>query len=216
MHAWALMWLCLGLLLVERAYHWNCQPGAHVLRALPAGCGMIVHQSETLGLVVVDRNTGGWVGALPGGGAAPCPGRQQGLCLGFGQCGCDARFRAAPHQRATSRPHPACRSLRLACRTPRPPRVRRAALPAAVTIGCGDVMLSFGAFPAEVPASVRFLHPLHNFSIVSYDPRRLSEEVGQGGGVAGGGRGGGGGGAGGPAASPILPTPCQTSSSAVL
>ena len=39
-------------------------------------------------------------------------------------------------------------------------------------------MLSFGAFPAEVPARVRFLHPLHNFSIVSYDPRQLSEEVG--------------------------------------
>ena len=39
-------------------------------------------------------------------------------------------------------------------------------------------MLSFGAFPAEVPARVRFLHPLHNFTIVSYDPRQLSEEVG--------------------------------------
>lgn len=38
-------------------------------------------------------------------------------------------------------------------------------------------MLSFGAFPAEVPANVRFLHPLHNFAIVSYDPRQLSEEV---------------------------------------
>lgn len=24
---------------------------------------------------------------------------------------------------------------------------------------------------------MRFLHPLHNFSIVSYDPRQLSEEV---------------------------------------
>lgn len=48
----------------------------------------------------------------------------------------------------------------------------------AVTVGPGDVMLSFGAFPAEVPARVRFLHPLHNFSICSYDPRQLSEEVG--------------------------------------
>ena len=26
---------------------------------LPAGCGVIVHQSEGLGLVLVDRNTGG-------------------------------------------------------------------------------------------------------------------------------------------------------------
>ncbi|KAL4420764.1 hypothetical protein ABPG75_010420 [Micractinium tetrahymenae] len=68
-----------------------------------SGCGMIVHQSDALGLVVVDRNT--------------------------------------------------------------------------VTIGCGDVMLSFGAFPAEVSARVRFLHPLHNFSILSYDPRQLSEEA---------------------------------------
>ena len=39
------------------------------------------------------------------------------------------------------------------------------------------MLLSFGAFPAEVPARVRFLHPLHNFSIVSYDPRALSPEV---------------------------------------
>lgn len=39
-------------------------------------------------------------------------------------------------------------------------------------------MLSFGAFPAEVPARVRFLHPLHNFALVSYDPHQLSEEVG--------------------------------------
>ncbi len=41
------------------------------------------------------------------------------------------------------------------------------------------VMLSFGAFPAEVPARVRFLHPLHNFTIVSYEPRQLSEEASQ-------------------------------------
>ena len=38
-------------------------------------------------------------------------------------------------------------------------------------------MLSFGAFPAEIPARCRFLHPLHNFALVSYDPRQLSEEV---------------------------------------
>lgn len=37
-----------------------------------------------------------------------------------------------------------------------------------VAIGCGDVLLSFGAFPAEAPARVRFLHPLHNFALLSY------------------------------------------------
>lgn len=47
----------------------------------------------------------------------------------------------------------------------------------AVVVGPGDVMLSFGAFPADVPARVRFLHPLHNFALVSYDPQELSAEV---------------------------------------
>lgn len=74
--------------------------------ASPAGCGVIVHQGASLGLVLVDRNT--------------------------------------------------------------------------VTVGTGDFMLSFGAFPAEVPARVRFLHPTHNFALVSYDPRQLAEEVGVG------------------------------------
>ncbi|GAB4820286.1 hypothetical protein N2152v2_007332 [Parachlorella kessleri] len=67
------------------------------------GCGVIMHHSDTLGLVLVDRNT--------------------------------------------------------------------------VCVGPGDVMLSFGAFPAEVPARVRFLHPLHNFALVSYDPQELSLEA---------------------------------------
>ncbi|KAI3430723.1 hypothetical protein D9Q98_005309 [Chlorella vulgaris] len=67
------------------------------------GCGVIVYQSETLGLVVVDRNT--------------------------------------------------------------------------VSVSTGDVLLSFGAYPAELPAAVRFLHPLHNFGLVSYDPRQLAEEA---------------------------------------
>lgn len=50
--------------------------------------------------------------------------------------------------------------------------------PSHTALACRSaVMLSFGAFPAEVPARVRFLHPLHNFTIVSYDPRQLSEEV---------------------------------------
>lgn len=47
-----------------------------------------------------------------------------------------------------------------------------------MTVGPGDVMLSFGAFPAELPARVRFLHPLHNFALISYDPSQLAEEVG--------------------------------------
>ena len=64
-----------------------------------SGCGIIVHQSDTLGLILVDRNT--------------------------------------------------------------------------VAVAPGDITLSFGAFPAEVPGRVRFLHPLHNFSLVSYDPRAL-------------------------------------------
>jgi hypothetical protein len=45
-------------------------------------------------------------------------------------------------------------------------------------VGPGDILLSFGAFPAEAPARVRFMHPLHNFSLVAYDPRQLSGEVG--------------------------------------
>ncbi|KAK9816755.1 hypothetical protein WJX72_004724 [[Myrmecia] bisecta] len=46
-----------------------------------------------------------------------------------------------------------------------------------VAIGAGDIMLSFGAHPAEVSARVRFLHPLHNFAIVSYNPKDLSPEA---------------------------------------
>ena len=68
-----------------------------------SGCGIIVHLSKRLGLVLVDRNT--------------------------------------------------------------------------VSIGIGDIMLSLGAFPAEIPARVRFLHPLHNFSVLSFDPEDLSEEA---------------------------------------
>ena len=44
-----------------------------------------------------------------------------------------------------------------------------------VSIGLGDVMLSIGAFPAEIPAKIRFLHPYHNFSILSFDPGDLSQ-----------------------------------------
>ena len=46
-----------------------------------------------------------------------------------------------------------------------------------VAISPGDITLSFGAYPAEAAAVVRFLHPLYNFAIVSYDPRDLCAEV---------------------------------------
>lgn len=68
-----------------------------------AGSGVIVHQSDRLGLVVTDRNT--------------------------------------------------------------------------VPVSVGDVLVSFGAHPAEVEARIRFLHPLHNFTILSYDPADLPPEV---------------------------------------
>jgi hypothetical protein len=46
-----------------------------------------------------------------------------------------------------------------------------------VTIGTCDVNLSFGAHPAEIPGVVRFLHPLHNFALVSYSPADLPSEA---------------------------------------
>jgi len=46
-----------------------------------------------------------------------------------------------------------------------------------VAIGTGDVRLTFGAFPAEADAAIRFLHPLHNFAILSYDPAQLPAEA---------------------------------------
>ena len=47
-----------------------------------------------------------------------------------------------------------------------------------VPVNGGNITLSFGAYPDELPARVRFLHPLHNFAIVSYDPCSLSHQVG--------------------------------------
>ncbi|KAL4517828.1 hypothetical protein Ndes2526A_g02205 [Nannochloris sp. 'desiccata'] len=46
-----------------------------------------------------------------------------------------------------------------------------------VSIGLGDIMLSLGAYPAEIPARVRFLHPLHNFALLSFNPTELSSEA---------------------------------------
>ncbi|KAL3683435.1 hypothetical protein R1sor_001457 [Riccia sorocarpa] len=42
-----------------------------------------------------------------------------------------------------------------------------------VAISVSDVMLSFAAYPMEIPAEVVFLHPMHNFAIVAYDPSAL-------------------------------------------
>ncbi|KAL5811752.1 hypothetical protein ACOSQ3_026702 [Xanthoceras sorbifolium] len=42
-----------------------------------------------------------------------------------------------------------------------------------VAISASDVMLSFAAFPIEIPGEVVFLHPVHNFALVAYDPSAL-------------------------------------------
>ncbi|XP_057971946.1 protease Do-like 7 [Malania oleifera] len=42
-----------------------------------------------------------------------------------------------------------------------------------VAVSVSDVMLSFAAFPVEIPGEVVFLHPVHNFAIVAYDPSAL-------------------------------------------
>ncbi|KAF8030641.1 hypothetical protein BT93_E2932 [Corymbia citriodora subsp. variegata] len=42
-----------------------------------------------------------------------------------------------------------------------------------VAISVSDVMLSFAAFPIEIPGEVVFLHPVHNFALVAYDPSAL-------------------------------------------
>ena len=46
-----------------------------------------------------------------------------------------------------------------------------------VAVGPCDVNLSFGAHPAEITGRVRFLHPLHNFAIVSYAVADLPPEA---------------------------------------
>ncbi|GLT57239.1 hypothetical protein SLA2020_302260 [Shorea laevis] len=42
-----------------------------------------------------------------------------------------------------------------------------------VAISASDVMLSFAAFPIEIPGEVVFLHPVHNYALVAYDPAAL-------------------------------------------
>ena len=46
-----------------------------------------------------------------------------------------------------------------------------------IAISPGDITLTFGAFPVEVIGTPRFLHPTHNFAIVSYDPTKLPQEA---------------------------------------
>ncbi|XVE72190.1 hypothetical protein DITRI_Ditri11bG0019100 [Diplodiscus trichospermus] len=42
-----------------------------------------------------------------------------------------------------------------------------------VAISASDVMLSFAAYPVEIPGEVVFLHPVHNYALVAYDPLAL-------------------------------------------
>ncbi|KAK4416427.1 Protease Do-like 7 [Sesamum alatum] len=42
-----------------------------------------------------------------------------------------------------------------------------------VFVSACDVMLSFAAYPIEVPGEVVFLHPVHNFALVAYNPSAL-------------------------------------------
>ncbi|XP_004503142.1 protease Do-like 7 isoform X2 [Cicer arietinum] len=42
-----------------------------------------------------------------------------------------------------------------------------------VAVSSSDVLLSFAAFPIEIPGEVVFLHPVHNYALVSYDPSAL-------------------------------------------
>ncbi|KAF5747459.1 DegP protease 7 isoform 1 [Tripterygium wilfordii] len=42
-----------------------------------------------------------------------------------------------------------------------------------VAITASDVMLSFAAFPIEIPGEVVFLHPVHNYALVAYNPSAL-------------------------------------------
>ncbi|KAG8373783.1 hypothetical protein BUALT_Bualt11G0061000 [Buddleja alternifolia] len=42
-----------------------------------------------------------------------------------------------------------------------------------VAVSVSDVMLSFAAYPIEIPGEVVFLHPIHNYALVAYDPSAL-------------------------------------------
>ncbi|KAL4577571.1 hypothetical protein LXL04_013680 [Taraxacum kok-saghyz] len=42
-----------------------------------------------------------------------------------------------------------------------------------VPISASDIMLSFAAFPVEIPGDVIFLHPVHNYALIAYNPSSL-------------------------------------------
>uniref|UniRef100_A0A1J3CM07 Protease Do-like 7 n=1 Tax=Noccaea caerulescens TaxID=107243 RepID=A0A1J3CM07_NOCCA len=42
-----------------------------------------------------------------------------------------------------------------------------------VAISASDVMLSFAAFPVEIPGEVVFLHPVHNYALIAYNPAAM-------------------------------------------
>ncbi|WVZ73972.1 hypothetical protein U9M48_022215 [Paspalum notatum var. saurae] len=42
-----------------------------------------------------------------------------------------------------------------------------------VAVSVSDIVLSFAAYPIEIPGEVVFLHPVHNFALVAYDPSAL-------------------------------------------
>lgn len=50
-----------------------------------------------------------------------------------------------------------------------------------VPIASCDILVSFAAFPCEIGGKVEYLHPTHNFAVVSYDagalPRRAKESI---------------------------------------
>ncbi|KAJ4830022.1 hypothetical protein Tsubulata_001862 [Turnera subulata] len=42
-----------------------------------------------------------------------------------------------------------------------------------VKVSASDIVLSFAAFPIEIPGQVIFLHPVYNYALVCYDPSAL-------------------------------------------
>lgn len=46
-----------------------------------------------------------------------------------------------------------------------------------VSINAGDVLVSFGAYPAETHAKIVFLHPLYNYAVLLYSSKDLPAEV---------------------------------------
>ncbi|KAJ6368114.1 hypothetical protein OIU78_000647 [Salix suchowensis] len=45
-----------------------------------------------------------------------------------------------------------------------------------VEISACDVMLSFAAFPIQIPGEVVFVHPVYNFALLAYDPSALGAD----------------------------------------